>query len=593
MLAGFRPTNHWFLSCWSLVSCWLFVSALLIQGEYGDGYSTIVNGRFLFGDSLDYFARRGPLAGLAMWPVELFIDWTEWNPVDVRPYHVYSALLHSLYLLGCWKLLNSILPSQSKYAQTGQWLAFAAAVLSVVFYAFAPYLSHDIIPGLLFLAMIVLCHRWLNEPALKTSLWLVLIGSGVALIKQTYALFWVILVFYALVAYLGRWDNQRVTGRKLSLLFALASVSAVLCWLGYGIWLANISPNEPAIIRPWLLIYAIFALHASADQASNIFSQDLYLRNLHNYGICATLLIIPGLISALNRKAPCLRMIAVCWLSSIAIMQLIPFKEVRYLLFLAPLTAPLILPIIQRILKHRRLTMVLVALILVDQSRGWSLVAKQLTSSAGTNVVRFLDAADHQGRAIVSKTLSFVHLADSPLDRDPYHGIYHLTAWHVALMHADKMEVVALRNPGHLGQIGIKPGDRVYYANAVALRIPRRSTANPKPAAGFDHLQLISGDAEWVRLVRSGDGYVITGHHGYYVMLVPSKTVGAQMPVITSSRLTRQQAKRLYGDIEAKAHLLVIGVIVKAHCRSEQCVYGRTANQRLTVDMPRSEAEAR
>ena len=46
--------ERWFLLAWLLVSVWIFACALLVQGEYGDGYQTIVNGRFFFGDAANY-----------------------------------------------------------------------------------------------------------------------------------------------------------------------------------------------------------------------------------------------------------------------------------------------------------------------------------------------------------------------------------------------------------------------------------------------------------------------------------------------------------------------------------------------------------
>lgn len=575
MLTGTTRTDHWFFLCWLLISCWLFTSAFLTYGEYGDGYHAIVNGRYFYGDGLTYYAQRGPLAGLAMWPVELFIDWAQWNPVDIRPYHFYSALLHSLYLLGCWILLKSTVRSQTKHGEIAQFLALVAALLTVVFYGFAPFLNHDIIPGLLFLALLCLGHRWLNEPTLKTALWLIFIGTVATFIKQTCAIFWITLILYTFAAYLGKWDNQRVTGRKLGILLILAAVSGILSWLGWALWLVKIWPLEPIVYRPWLLIKLISELYEPTGELSG-FSKDLYLRNLYNYGICATLLVIPGLISAFYNKESHLRMFAVCWLLGFAFMQLISFKEVRYLLFLAPLTAALISPIIQLILKQRIPMIILVALILIDQSRGLSLAAKQLISTAGINITRFIDAPDNKGRAIISKALSFVYMADSPLDRDPYHGIYHISALQLFFIYEQKFEVIELENPANLGQVGIRPGDRVYYTNTVILRRPPWSTTDNKPA-NSDHLLSISGDAAWVQLVRQGNGYTIKGNDdGNLIMFFPNKAMGQQMPVITSSRLTLSTTHLFYGDVREQESLRVIGVMVKGLCQAEQCTFGRS-----------------
>lgn len=571
MLTSTHRTYHWIFFSWLLIIFWLFSSAFLTHGEYGDGYNTISNGRYLYGDSLDYFSQRGPLAALAMWPVELFIDWVEWNSFDIRPYHIYSAFLHSLYLFGCFILLKSIFPGQFKNASVAPLLTLVSAIMSVTFYAFAPYLNHDIIPGMLFLLMIYLCHCWLDKPTYKIALWLVLIGSAVTFIKQTYALFWSAIIIYALVAYVLHWDKQRVSGQKLTILFVLAVISGILSWFGWGLWLVNVSPGESILIRPWLLIQTIFMLYDPAELVSAL-PRDLYLRNLYNYGIVAMLLVIPGLINAFYRKDACLRMVAVCWLTGVAFMQFIAFKEVRYLLFLAPLTAVLIFPIIQLVLKTRLLTTILIVLLLIDQFRGWQLVTKQLISTAGINVSRFMNAPENKGRMIVSKNLSFVYMADSPLYQDPYHGIYHLAAWHVYLMLENKVDVIDFENPQELEQIDIKAGDRLYYANVVVLRQSPWISDNNIPAQA-KYLQLIAGDIERVQLVRKNDAYTIINNSGHDILFIPDKSVRQQLPIISSDVLTMAQVQHLYSDSQGQDHLNVVAVIVKALCRSEQCAY--------------------
>ena len=48
-------------------------------------------------------------------------------------------------------------------------LAFGAAILTVIFYAYAPYLSHDLLPGLLFAVMIFLAHRWIDSGGMREA----------------------------------------------------------------------------------------------------------------------------------------------------------------------------------------------------------------------------------------------------------------------------------------------------------------------------------------------------------------------------------------------------------------------------------------
>ena len=81
---------------------------------------------------------------------------------------------------------------------TAKLLAFVAAILSVVFYAYAPFLSHDLLPGLLFLLFIFFAHRWLEQRHVADAVYLVLLGAAVTLIKQTYVIVWLSVMLYAM-----------------------------------------------------------------------------------------------------------------------------------------------------------------------------------------------------------------------------------------------------------------------------------------------------------------------------------------------------------------------------------------------------------
>jgi len=567
--------DRWFLVCWLLVSCWLLGSAFLTHGEYGDGYHTIVNGRFLYANAPDYYIQRGPLAALAMGPIELLRSWVGWAPLDVRPYHFYSALLHSLYLLGCWILLKYSTPKQPEGVHTGQLLAFIAAILSITFYAFAPFLNHDIIPGLLFILMIYWSHRWLNQATRTLSLWLVLLGTAVTFIKQTFAFFWVIIILYALIAYLLKWDNQRVTQRKLAQLFALACISGASSWLGWSLWISLFDHSRSFLTQPLFLIEEVFRLY-SPDAETHSFSQDLYLRNLHNYGITAMLLVIPGLVAALSGQNTRLRMVAVCWIISVIIMQIVPFKEVRYLLFLTPLTAVLILPIIQRLLKQRLLLAGLILLTLADQTRGWSMLTKQLSSTANVNITQFFTLSHAaSGRAVISRELSFIYMADSPLDRDRYHGIYHISAIQAHHLYEGNLQVAKLTTPQAISQVGLQPGDQVYLANATSLRAPPWAEAHNTPYA-FDDLLLTAGDTRWIELVRKDNVYVIQAPQNKTIMYVPNKAKKQAWPVITQSPLSLTQVQQLYGDVLEQNRLRVLAIVVQNTCYHGQCTYDNT-----------------
>jgi hypothetical protein len=563
-IADSKQAERWFLIVWLIVSVWIFACAIMVQGEYGDGYQTIVNARFLFADSPGFYVQRGPLAAIALWPVETLRTWFDWNAVDVRPYHVYSGILHSLYLIGCWYLLKRTGPNR-----VAQIIAFVAAILSVVFYANAPHLSHDIIPGLLFLLLIFICNRWLNAPSRILGLQLVLLGTAVTFIKQTYALFWAALVFYALVALAMKWDDGRVTVRKSVILVGLAGFSGVLSWIGYGVFAANELTAAAILAAPLELLGRISDQYG--DQHSSIFSPELYLRNLHNYGIAVVLMVIPGLVYAFRSTDARLRMIAFCWVVCVVAMQLVSFKEVRYLAFLAPLSAVLIVPVVQSLITHRLAAGLLMALILFDQYRGISVSAAQLSSTAGVDIRRFLEAPEGDGRVFSSRILSFVYMPDSPMLRDPYHGIYHLTPPLIYWLHEGQVEVHTIENPRELGTLGLEVGDRVYFASDYTLR--RAPWRDDNVPAVLATQIMVAGNVTKVELVRAGDRYVVANGDDRYFLYIPGTEGGDQVTIVSRSGLDVATARAFFGESADRDSFTVMAIAVKALCQAEQCVY--------------------
>ena len=556
--------ERWFLLAWALISLWILACALLVKGEYGDGYQTMVNGRYFYADAVNYYMQRGPLAAFAMGPVELFRGIFNWNAIDVRPYHIYSGLLHSLYLLGCWMLLKRV--GENRVAQ---FAAFAAAILSVVFYANAPHLSHDIIPGLLFLLLIFLCNRWITVPTQSLAVQLVVLGTAVTFIKQTYALFWTALVFYAFVAYVLKWDNGRVSGRKALTLLGLAAISAVISWFGYGLYIVPELPGSTVWTGPLDLMKVVSVQYGKDFDA--IFSTDIYLRNIHNFGIAAMLLVLPALVLAFRGNDARLRMLAVCWIVSVIALQLTSFREVRYLAFLAPLTAVLIIPVIQLLIKHRAAAAILLLVILFDQYRGLTVSAAQLSSTGGIDIDRFIGAPNGDGKTIFSRNLSFVYMPASPMRRDPYHGIYHISAALYRRLNENHFGVIELRDPRDMAYMGIEPGDRVFYSNINVLRkMPWRDDNVP---ASLEMLVLVAGDAETVTLRRQGDEYVVDGADGQFFLLVPSPDVGREMPLLSAISFRADLIERIYGEKARQDEFTVIGIAVKALCQAEKCLY--------------------
>ncbi len=551
-----------FKLAWLLLTAWLIICALLVQGEYGDGYQTIANARYLFGDSTAFYVQRGPLPAIVLWPVELIAGLTGVDPLDVRPHHFLSAALHSLYLAGCWWCLQRF--NGSGFARL---FAFGAAILTVIFYAYAPYLSHDLLPGLLFVVMIFLVHRWIDTGGVREAVLLVLLGAAVTLIKQTYALYWVAIVVFALLTFALRRDRGRIDARKLVLLLGMASASAALSWLSYALHIGDLAPDSAFLARPLVLIGAIATQYG--DDMASAFASDLYLRNLPNYGIAAMLLVLPGVVLALRGQDARLRAIAICWIFSAVTIQIIGFREARYLGFLAPLTAMLIVPVVDLAFRHRAAIALLVVILGFDQFRGLSLAATQLKTARTFDVMAFYNAADSDGRVVSSKVLSFAYAAASPLSRDRYHGIYHLTPEMIERLNEGSTEVIGIADPRGLGLAGIRPGDRVYYSNNTLVRNPPWNAANEPN--GIDQFLLVAGNAISVRLAAEGGNFVREDNDGSFLVFIPDESVGLQMPAIAAGQLDTGSARRIYGAGADSDYLDIVAVEIRAICQGRTC----------------------
>ena len=555
--------EHWFSVVWLLITFWLLTCALLIGGENGDGYNTIANARHFFGDNPDYVFQRGPLAALALWPVEAMLRLLDLGPFDVRPYHVYSASLHSAYLVGCWLLLN-----RSGQPFIPRIIAFSAAILSVVFYAYSPYLSHDIIPGFLFLLLIFLCNRWISRPNISTAMQMVLLGTAVTLIKQTYAIFWVSLCVYAVAAFLFKWNEGRICARKMFLLLALAGLSGLLSWIGYGWSTAGVITEVSLLERPLVMINSVAVQYNIEGDLSSLFPWTLYLRNLQNYGIATVLLIIPGIVLAFRGTDARLRMIAVCWLISLIMLQSIAFKEVRYVAFLAPLSAMLIVPVISLLHRSRTLFPALLAVVLIDQYRGMTMAVAQITAAPGVDIARFVGDLENRGKIVTSPNLSFIFMAGGPIHRDRYHGIYHLDAEHLYGFVEGRSPVAIIEDAREFGSAGIRPGDRIFHANLTVARDHPWEDDNRPPM--LSDLVMASGNAANIELKLNGDQYDFQGHEGRYLMFIPSAKSGKKMPVIATDKLSVAEIESLYGD-EIGNNPQVLGVVVDTLCLADRC----------------------
>lgn len=348
-----------------LLAAWLAAAAWLVNVEYGDGYSVVANSEYLLGTSDAWFWQRGPLMSLLLVPAEWLAQRLALAPLDVRPHHAMMAALHLGYLVGVWRVLVAY------HGRTPATLiGWLAAVPTVLFFSYAPFISHDILPGLLVLSMLWISQRFPDKQSASGFGLFFVLATTLVLIKQTYA----VVPVAILVARLGALLSTRgLDARELraGLLLAGATLLAgALCWVLYAALSSARFPDIPFLLRPLALIDKIGNNYDGLGELSEIFYPWVYLRNLSAYGILAMTLVLPGMVLAWRRGDSGSRQLALSWVLLLAAMQWAPFKEVRYLGFLAPLTACLVIPAIALALQRGALYRALLALVLlVDLAR--------------------------------------------------------------------------------------------------------------------------------------------------------------------------------------------------------------------------------
>lgn len=329
----------------ALIGLWLATAIVLVNIDYGDAYSTVANTKYFLGTASDYFWQRGPMMALLLIPGEWLAQQLGLAPLDVRPHHAMMALLHLLYLFGVWRILRNRFGNTS-----AALLGFVAAIPTVIYFSYAPFISHDILPGLLLLYLLVVTDRFLRVPSWREWLLFIAVSSTMVLVKQTYALAPLAVLLGRLTAVAADRLALRREWRRFGLLIGAAMVAGILCWVTYAALLSSRFPEVPFLLRPLSLITTIGTAYEGQAELSELFYPWVYLRNASAYGIVAMTLVLPGIALAVGGRDLLARQIAITWLLLVIAMHLTPFKEVRYLAYLAPLSAFLIVPVIERIL---------------------------------------------------------------------------------------------------------------------------------------------------------------------------------------------------------------------------------------------------
>lgn len=548
---------------------WLAWSAMTVTADSEDGYATLVNSLFYLQRGDHFLMYRPPLMSILLMPAELLKSALQLQPMDMRAAHAVMALFNLGYLVGLWRLLV-----REYGQQVPVLMAYTAAVLTPVFFSYAPFLNFDIFPGLLVLWMVRLAARHLQEPSFRSWAGLVVLGTTLALIKQTFALIWVSLVIVTPVALL----MQKATRAQWLIVRQLllgAVLSGLLTWIGYSMALASAMSADPFWLRPWLQISLITDNYQSEGGAWAAFYAWVYLQNLWAYGLLAVALVIPGLGLCLMRGSLFERLVGLVWIFLIIAFHLTPYKEVRYLSILAPLTAVLLVPVLRLIWQRNGSYRALAALVLLAGLWLSLLEATRIRDPFYSHgMTAFFEPLpqpeEFKGKLIFDRPLSFVSPESSAFFGDRYHRIMHMTLSPIVsfygyvpgqYLEVDKITEVTADRVG-LGDIAI-------LASGALGRVAPFERGN-KTRLAQDFLQIV-GLAETVTLMRSPEGYRIGSvEPGAEYLIVASQP--DTLPSLATSILSEGEAARLFGWTQLPERAEVMAFRIMRSCTLSGCV---------------------
>jgi hypothetical protein len=414
------------LGCLLVLAIWLGLSLYWVGIDFDDGYSTIVNAQHLLGVSSNWVWSRGPLMAVLLIPAEWLSVHLQLQALDPRPHHLLFAVLHLAQAILCWKMFARV-----HGARPSTLIAWLAAIPTVAWASYAPFISHDIVPGLLLLAMLVLAGHYLERPNRVTWLALVALGFLAAGVKHMHAALWAAVLLGWVVAS-GLSPGRRTALRHWLGLGSAAVASAVLTVLAYGLSLDSTFPDLPLWQRPFAQVAAISSHWQQFGDPRDFIYQPVYARNLWAFGLLTVSLLLPGLWFAWRSGKPVLRAAAIAFLAIAVLLQALPFKETRYALVLAPLGGLLIVPAIDAVLAMRRAWLwPLLALLAVDLTFATREALRLRHPFYRDQVQSFLadlpPASDPRGAIVMTGFLSFVAPDSWAFFGDRYHRIVHLS----------------------------------------------------------------------------------------------------------------------------------------------------------------------
>lgn len=464
---------------------WLVAAAAVVDIEYYDGLSAICNGRYFLGWSAFYLFDRGPLMAWLQMPAETVKGWLALHPLDLRANHFTMAAVHAGYLAAVYHGLVRQLGQQ-----WSTLAAFAGAVTSYMFWSYAPFVSHDLSAGALFLWMLIWSEEVARAPRLAPWILLVAAGALGPLVKQTFGVLWIAVLAAHVAPTLLRHDPaQRTSARALAWLAAGAATSALLVWITYGVVLAGWVPEVPLWRRPYVNLQYLASVYDGTDVRFPVW---IYARNAWAFGLLTTVLLLPALALALSGSR-LHRRVAFAWLAAVVFIHAMPLREVRYLAFVAPLSAFLIAPVVRRLGRREAGLIVIGALLVLDLGTGLREAARVATPfyrhSELKNVLAPLSEDGPLRRPLYHNVsmLSFVAPGQSPLAADRYHRVFHAGAHQIGVLYGYAPSDVRAVLPWQLPALAATApeGSALLFASTILAYGPAWRPAPPPGSESF------------------------------------------------------------------------------------------------------------
>ncbi|MBN2449214.1 MAG: hypothetical protein JXR77_02425 [Lentisphaeria bacterium] len=471
---------------------WLWLAAATVMVEPYDGYDTICNARYFAGEAPFYITNRGPLLALLLVPCRLLARGLDLHPLDPRPYHAVTALLHSILLGGVFLILR-----RRHACGIAGMMAFAGAMLCFVFFSYAPFLSHDLLPGGMLLGMLLLERRY-SRGRSRAAAWtgLCALGATAALLKPTLGVLWVCVLAAAapdaLADRRGTWSPGRAAWCGLA---AGAFLSAMVYWLVMGVVLGGTYRETALWLRPWEQLVELGGQYSGKGVRFPLW---VYVRNLPFYGLLTSAMVPVGLALGWRRGGTG-RSTALAWVAGFVAMHIPGMREVRYIAFLMPVSALLCAEALEWVLQRRN-GRVLAGILLGFDALVAGREALRLTDpfyrhNPAMELLEVLGSPEARPSPVyLYRILSFMPHRNSPFAGDRYHRLFHLGVHHVhILFDYQRGQVRQVRELGELaGMAASQPRSVILLARNSFVNPPGWVPGPPRWSEGY---RMVAGRA--------------------------------------------------------------------------------------------------